>query len=114
MSKKMLMPNSDRVLLEFFNEEQIGLIAIPEMYQEAQSGVPRKARVVAVGPGKFIFEGELMPPDFIEGEIVLVDPIGGMKIDLDGKKYLLVRQEEILGTIVDLKDETEKPTLTSV
>ena len=110
--KQQFYPNSDRVLIELILEEKVGSLFVPERFREA-NGEPRLGKVVAVGPGKNISDGELLSPLFGEGDVVLVDMLGGMKIKLNGVEHLLVRNEEILGTLFEVEEE-KKPTLTSV
>lgn len=94
MSTK-LQPNSDRVLVkkdEF--KSTAGLILAPS----AELSGPYSATVVAVGPGRERDAAGLRPGlDFRVGDRVLVDSIGGLKIELNGESYILVRNEEILG-----------------
>jgi co-chaperonin GroES (HSP10) len=60
---------------------------------------------VAIGPGKLtVHEGRAVsiPLGLKVNDVVFINPYGGMKLDLgDGKEYLLMKEDEILGKEVE-------------
>jgi len=92
MAKKVnFVPQGDRVLVEVAEAEQktAGGIIIPDSAKEK----PQKGIVVAVGPGKKKDE----PVTLKVGDKVLYGKYSGTEIGIDGKEYLIMRQDDILG-----------------
>ena len=84
-----LKPLSDRVLVKPAAAEQktAGGIIIPDSAKEK----PLKGEVIAVGPGT---KDETM--QVVVGDFVLYGKYSGTEIELDGEKYLIMRQSDIL------------------
>ncbi len=84
-------PQGDRVLVEpaAAEEKTAGGIIIPDTAQEK----PQKGKVVAVGPGKKKDE----PMTVKVGDKVLYGKYAGTEINVDGKEYLIMRQDDIFG-----------------
>ena len=58
--------------------------------------------VIAVGPGKFMDNGQLRACTVKEGDKVLLPEYGGSKVTLgDEQDYYLYRDDDILGTLHD-------------
>lgn len=109
MSEVSFVPNSDRVLcdLEVRESSAGGIIYAPS----AKNTDALEATVIAVGPGRewhlqtvvsggcSLETSTLRPLPYKAGDVVLLDPIGGLNVTLNGKKYKLLRCEEILGKI---------------
>ncbi len=92
-----LAPLYDRVLLEVFEAERLtpgGLI----LTNPDNSEYP-KAKVLAVGKGILSKKGQIRPLDVKDGDHVLYQKFGGTEIQGEGKKLLIVREEDILGVI---------------
>ncbi|MDI9544605.1 MAG: co-chaperone GroES [Bacteroidales bacterium] len=84
-----LKPLSDRVLVKPAPAEQktAGGIIIPDSAKEK----PLKGEIIAVGPGT---KDETM--QLAVGDSVLYGKYSGTEIELDGEKYLIMRQSDIL------------------
>lgn len=65
----------------------------------AEKEKPIQGKVVAVGPGKFNEKGERLPMSIKIGDIVLFKKYGPDEIEVDGKKYLVGEEEDILAII---------------
>jgi chaperonin GroES len=92
MAKKVnFVPQGDRVLVEAAEAESktSGGIIIPDTAKEK----PQKGVVVAVGPGKKKDE----PVTLKVGDKVLYGKYSGTEIGIDGKEYLIMRQDDVLG-----------------
>jgi len=86
-----IKPLSDRVLIEPAPaEEKIGGIIIPDTAKEK----PLKGLVVAVGEGT---KDEKMV--LSDGDTVLYGKYAGTEIQLEGKKYLIMRQSDVLAIL---------------
>jgi chaperonin GroES len=66
-----------------------------------ESAVARlnEGRVIAVGKGKRTVEGKFIQPSLKIGDLVMLGEYGGNEVKLNGKDYLLIREEEVLGII---------------
>jgi chaperonin GroES len=95
-------PLHDRVLLERVGEaeEKVGGIIIPDTAKEK----PQQGKVVAVGSGRVTDKGEVLPLDVKAGDTVLFGKYAGAEIKLEGKDYLIVREDEILGVIEGVRE----------
>lgn len=87
-----IKPLSDRVLIEPSAAEEVtvGGIIIPDSAKEK----PLKGKVLAVGNGT---KDEAMV--LKEGDVVLYGKYAGTEIELEGKKYLMMRQADVLAVI---------------
>lgn len=58
--------------------------------------------VIAVGPGRFLENGQVKPVSVKEGDTVLLPEYGGSKITLaDNQDYFVYRDDDIVGTLHD-------------
>jgi len=91
MSKVNFIPQGDRVLVEpaAAEEKTAGGIIIPDTAKEK----PQKGTVIAVGPGKKKDE----PMTVKAGDKVLYGKYAGTEITIEGKEYLIMRQDDIFG-----------------
>ena len=92
-----IRPLHDRVLVRRVDEEQLsrGGIIIPDTAKEK----PIKGRVIAVGNGKALDNGEVRPLNVREGDIVLFSKYGGTDVKIDGEDHLIMREDDILGIV---------------
>jgi len=90
-------PLSDHVFVEPLNEEKTskGGILIPVTAEEK----PIMGKVIAVGPGKTTDQGKLVPLTVKVGEEVLFTKYAPNEVEIDEKKYLVVRESDILAII---------------
>lgn len=88
----IIKPLGDRVLVEPAQAEEVtaGGIIIPDSAKEK----PLKGKVIAVGNGTK--DEEMIVK---AGDVVLYGKYAGTEIELDGTKYLIMRQSDILGII---------------
>lgn len=96
-----ITPLSDHVLIEPLREEKKkGGIILPETVEKERQ---EKGRVVAVGPGKWANlptgEGKKTPLGVKRGDVVLFTKYGPNEIKIDGKEYLIAKEEDILAII---------------
>lgn len=94
----MFKPLSNHVFLEPLEEEKIskGGIVIPD---SAEKEKPMRGKVLAVGPGKANDKGEVRPVAVKVGDTVLFKKYGPDEIEIDGKKYLVGDEDDILAII---------------
>jgi chaperonin GroES len=72
-----------------------GGIIIPDTAKEK----PQEGEVVAVGKGKRLDDGKLVPLEVQVGDRILFGKYSGNEIKIDGDEYLIVREDEILGVL---------------
>ena len=98
-------PLHDRVLVRRIEEAETvrGGIIVPDSAKEK----PQEGEAVACGNGKVLDSGHRMALEVKPGDRVLFGKYGGNEIKLDGKEYLIVREDEILGTL-DKNGKSEK------
>ena len=92
-----LRPLQDRLLVKRLEEkEQVqGGIIIPDTAKEK----PQEAEVVAVGHGKRLEDGKLVPLEVKVGDRILFGKYSGSDIKIDGQEYLIMREDEVLGIL---------------
>ena len=88
----MLKPLADRVVIEPKEAETktASGIFIPDTAKEK----PQQGTVVAAGPGK-----KDEPMEVIVGDAVLYGKYAGTEVTVDEKKYLIVKQSDILAIL---------------
>ncbi len=86
-----IQPLADRVLVQpAAAETQIGGIIIPDTAKEK----PLRGTIVAAGGGTKDEEMVLKA-----GDIVLYGKYAGTELELDGEKYLIMRQSDVLAIV---------------
>jgi len=90
-------PLGDRVLVQPVEEQEVkkGGIIIPDTAKEK----PQEGKIIAVGTGKRDEQGKLIPFKVKKGDRVLISKYGGTEIKIDGKDYLIMREDDVLGVI---------------
>ena len=91
-------PLSNRVFLEPLEEEKTTKsgIVLPD---SAEKEKPIKGKVLATGPGKVNERGERMQMSVKVGDMVLFKKYGPDEIEIEGKKYLVGDEDDILAII---------------
>lgn len=97
-----LQPMGDNLLLEIEikqKEEKTegGLILLNEGTE--QSLRTDMAKVVAIGEGRRLNNGQLLTPSVRVGDQVLYNKYAGTEIQYDNKKYLLLKETDILARV---------------
>ena len=92
------IPLSNRVFIEPMEEESMTKsgIVLPDT---AEKEKPIRGKVIAVGPGKLNDKGERSPISVKVGQVVLFKKYGPDEIEIDGKKYLVGSEEDILAIV---------------
>ncbi len=92
-----IKPLGNRIVVEPIEQEEItaGGIVLPETAKEK----PQKGEVLAVGPGERNEKGDFMPLEVEEGDTVLFAKYSGTEIKYEGKKLLIMRENDILAKL---------------
>ena len=90
-------PLHDRIIVERLDEgeQRIGGIIIPDSAKEK----PQQGRILAVGDGKVTEDGERIAMDVQPGNVILFGKYSGQDIKIDGRDYLIVKEDEALAVI---------------
>lgn len=88
-------PLRDRIVIKPMDKEEItkGGIFLPDT---ADKGRPTEGTVMAVGSGRRNEKGDVTPLDVKKGDKVIFSEYAGTELKLDGVKYLIVRQDDVL------------------
>ena len=90
-------PLEDRVLIKPSDPEtktESG-IYLPESAKEK----PIQGKVVAIGPGKLLDNGERVKPSVRKGDTVVFGKYAGSEIEIKNVKHMIMRESELLGII---------------
>src|ERR1700675_4100411 len=92
-----IRPLHDRVVVKRVEEQETvrGGIIIPDPAKEK----PQEGEVVAVGNGKALEDGKVVPLDVKAGDRILFGKYSGSDIKLDGEEYMIMREDEVLGVL---------------
>jgi chaperonin GroES len=92
-----IRPLHDRIIVERLEEETktAGGLIIPDTAKEK----PQQGKVIAVGKGKKTEDGKVLPLDVKVGDRVLFGKYAGTEIKIEGKEFLMMREDDILGVV---------------
>jgi len=72
-----------------------GGIVIPDTAAEK----PIRGKIVAVGKGKILENGNVRPLDLKVGDKILFGKYGGTEVKVDGEELLVMREEDVMAVI---------------
>ena len=89
-----IRPLHDRIIVERLEEgeQHVGGIIIPDTAKEK----PQKGTVIAAGNGRVLKNGKRIPLDVKAGDVILFGKYSGQEIKLEGKEYLIIKEDEVL------------------
>ena len=91
-----IRPLFDRVVIKSCEVEETtksGLILTGNAKEK-----PQMAEVIAVGPGGVV-DGKEIKMEVQKGQKVITSKYSGTEVKLDGEKYIIVRQSDILAVV---------------
>lgn len=90
-------PLYDRILVERIESEEVtkGGIILPDSAKEK----PQQGKVVAVGHGRRLEDGKLIPLEVKAGDMILFGKYSGSEIKIEGNEYLIMKEDDVLGLI---------------
>lgn len=96
-----IKPLGDRVVLEPLGDTKEGKtksgLYLPETASKER---PEKGKVISVGPGKFDESGKnRIAIGVKKGDVVLFTKYGPQEVKVDGKEYLIAREDDIIAVI---------------
>jgi len=92
-----ITPLADRVLIQPIEVEEYthGNIVVPDMGKDR----PDFGNVLAVGPGRYDNNGNLVPMRVEVGQKVIMPKYGANTVEIEGEEYVLASESEILGVV---------------
>jgi len=92
-----LKPLGDRVVVEPIEQEDVTArgIVLPETAKEK----PQKGLILAIGPGARDDSGKRIVLDVAVNDTVLFAKYAGTEIKIESKKYLILRESDILAIL---------------
>ncbi len=93
--KLKIRPLDDRVVVQPFEAEERtrGGIVLPDTAREK----PQQGKVIATGPGKLLEKtGERGKMSLKVGDAIFYGKYTGTEIELDGEKYVILRESDVL------------------
>jgi chaperonin GroES len=98
MSSVKLRPLEDRVVVEPLEAEEVtaGGIVLPDVAKEK----PQRGRVLAVGPGKLLDNGNRGTLSVSVGDEVIFAKWGGTEIEVEGDEIKILRESDILAKVI--------------
>jgi chaperonin GroES len=92
-----LKPLGDRLLVSPIEQEEMTAsgIVLPETAKEK----PMQGKVIAAGPGARKEDGSRIAMDVKKGDTVLYAKYAGTEIKIDGTKYLIFKETDVLAIV---------------
>ncbi len=92
-----LKPLDDRIVIKQSEAEEktSGGIILPDTAKEK----PQIGKIVAVGPGKLLDNGKRAQMSVKKKDEVLYAKYSGSEVEIDGEKYVILRESDILGIV---------------
>ena len=92
-----LRPLADRVIVKRIDSETktASGIVIPDTAAEK----PVQGKIVAVGKGKILEDGQVRPLDVKVGDKILFGKYSGTEVKVDGEDLVVMREEDVMAVI---------------
>ncbi len=92
-----IKPLRDRVIVRRLTQEEKtkGGIIIPDTAKEK----PQEGEIIAVGNGKVLEDGRIVPLEVKKGDRILFGKYSGTEVKVDGEELLMMREDDILGIL---------------
>lgn len=93
----MLKPLGDRVILEVTQEEEktVGGLVLASAAKEK----PQTAKVVAVGEGNVLENGQKSPMPVAVGDMVMFEKYAGTEVKYECNEYLIIAAKDIMAIV---------------
>jgi chaperonin GroES len=103
-----IRPLYDRIVVKRIEQqEQLqGGLYIPDTAKEK----PQEGEVMAVGKGKRLEDGKVVPLDVQVSDRILFGKYSGSDIKLDNEEYLIMREDEVFGILESAPKVATKPS----
>jgi chaperonin GroES len=92
-----LKPLADRVIVKQTEAEEktASGIFLPDAAKEK----PTKGKIIAAGPGRIDDNGKHLAMNVKEGDVVYYGKYAGTEVEVEGTKYVILRESDLLGVL---------------
>jgi chaperonin GroES len=92
-----VVPLNDKIVVKRLEAESktAGGIVLPDNAKEK----PRQGKVLSLGDGKMLENGNRAKFQIKEGDRVLFSSYGGQEVTVDGEEYLIMTEDDILAVV---------------
>ncbi len=92
-----IVPIYDHLVVKLEEEEEKTKsgIVLPDTAKEK----PQKGKVIAVGSGRILDNGQKVAPEVHVGDTVVFSKYSGTELKLDGEKYLILTESDVLAIL---------------
>jgi len=89
-----IQPINDRIIIKPDEAEETtpGGIVLPDNAKER----PKRGRVLAVGPGRPLDNGDRSQMDVKEGDHITYSSYAGVDVEVNGEELVVLRQDDVL------------------
>ncbi|HMM19998.1 MAG TPA: co-chaperone GroES [Selenomonadales bacterium] len=93
----MIKPLGDRVVIQVLAREEKTKsgIVLPDTAKEK----PQEGKIVAVGTGKVLDNGQRVALDVKVGDKVIYSKYAGTEVKIDGQEYLILSERDVLAIV---------------
>ena len=84
------------VVESIVEDKKKGSIILPDTVEKERS---EKGKVIATGAGKLDKDGKRVPLQVKKGDVVLFTKYSPNEVKIDGKEYLIIKEEDILAIL---------------
>jgi chaperonin GroES len=100
-----IRPLYDRIVVRRIEEQETkrGGIIIPDSAKEK----PQEGEVIAIGNGKRLEDGKLVPLDVKVGDRILFGKYSGSEVKLGEDEYIIMREDDVFG-VLDAASKAKK------
>jgi chaperonin GroES len=93
-----IRPLGDKVVVEVIEEEKTASgIVLPDVARDK----PQRARVVAVGQGRWLDNGQRQPVEVAIGDVVLFEPGAGTRLKVEDRPFLVLAERDIVAVLAN-------------
>lgn len=95
--KPNIVPLNDKIVVERVEAEEksAGGIVLPDSAKEK----PKQGKILSLGDGKLLDNGQRAAFQVKEGDRVLFTSYAGNEVNIEGKEYLIMTEDDILAVI---------------
>lgn len=91
-----IRPLADRVVVEVIEEEKTASgIVLPDVAKDK----PQRAKVVAVGPGRVLDNGQRLPVEVHVGDVVLFTQGAGTRLKVGDRQLLVLNEADVVAVL---------------
>lgn len=97
MKKITLKPLGNRILAQRLEAQETmkGGIILPDSAKKKQE----TAKVVAVGPGKRLEDGKVLPVPVKVGDVILMDKYSSQEVTVNDEEFMILKADDIIAIV---------------